>query len=395
MFSRPTLIHAGSLAQPAGNGGLAWFHLQFVLGFRRLGWDVLFLDRLSPQMCRNGSGQSPCDVVQSQNLSYFLEAMRRFALAPDSFSLAIEDDSGRAVRRIGLQQTEVLHRARDAVLINAMGFLHDPEILAAAKCRVFLDMDPGFGQMWRDLGLHDPFAGHDKFVTLGRNIGKPDCAIPTCGLNWITIPQPVVLEHWPVSPPAPAIAAFTSIGAWRGPNAPIQYKGRTYGLRCHEFRKFATLPRLCPDQRFEMALEIHAGDAKDSAMLADNGWNIVDPQKVAGDTEQYQQYICNSRGEIMIPKEIYVSANSGLLSDRSAYYLASGRPVLARDTGIGSLYPIGEGLLTFATLDEAKAGIEAINADYPKHCQTARQIAEEHFDSDKVLSRLLSDLQVA
>jgi hypothetical protein len=275
-----------------------------------------------------------------------------------------------------------------------MGFLHDAEILNALKSRVFLDMDPGFGQMWRDLGQHDPFDSHDRFVTLGRNIGKSSCVIPTCGLDWITIPQPVVLEHWPISPSTLTTAAFTSIGAWRGPNAAIEYKGQTYGLRCHEFRKFASLPRLCPDQRLEMALQIHPGDAKDLAMLADNGWNIVDPHEVAADPWQYRQYIASSRAELMIPKHLYVATNSGLLSDRSAYYLASGRPVLARDTGIKSLYPTGEGLITFSTLQEAKEGVESISRDYNRHREAARRIAAEYLDSDKVLSELLSKLSI-
>src|SRR2546421_83889 len=135
--NRLSVIYSGSLAQPAGNGGLTWLHLQFILGLQRLGCDVLFLD-----------------------------------------------------------------------------------------------IDPGFGQMWRELGWHDPFQGHNNFVTLGRNIGRNDCAIPDCGLNWITMAQPIVLDHWPAQPLNPA-APITGIGAWRGPNAPIEYRGHTYGLRVH------------------------------------------------------------------------------------------------------------------------------------------------------------------
>ena len=204
----------------------------------------------------------------------------------------------------------------------------DEEILGLVRRRVFIDIDPGFGQMWRDLGLHDAFQGHTDFVTLGRNIGKPDCVIPTCGLKWITMPQPVVLEHWPAQP-LPTDGAFTSIGAWRGPNGPIEYKGHTYGLRVHEFRKFVGLPSLCPETRFEMALGIHPGDAKDIAMLREQGWSLVDPKVVCGGPAEYRDYIARSKAEFMIPKQMYVDTNSGLLSDRSVYYLASGRPVLA------------------------------------------------------------------
>jgi hypothetical protein len=279
------------------------------------------------------------------------------------------------------------------LLINVMGYLDDAEVLGQIRRRVFVDIDPGFGQMWRDLGLHDAFRGHTDFVTLGRNIGRPDCAIPTCGLNWVTMPQLVVLEQWSAQPPRPE-GTFTSIGAWRGPNGPIEYKGKTYGLRVHEFRKFIGLPARCPATQFEMALDIHPGDAKDISLLRENGWSVVEPKAVAGGPQEYRAYIAGSKAEFMVPKQMYVETNSGLLSDRSVYYLASGRPVLARDTGIRHLYPTGEGLLTFTTMEEAAAGVEAIRSNYARHCKAARDIAVEYFESDKVLTRLLSELGI-
>lgn len=397
---RGLVLYSGALAQVPRQGGLTWLHLQFLLGLRRLGWNILFIDRLESEMCVNEAGR-PAPFEESQNLSYFLKVMREFGLA-ETFSLscrrrlAPRDELHLAERDVyfGLSRQRVLERSAEAdVLINVMGYLDDEEILSRVRRRVFLDIDPGFGQMWRDLGLHDPFRGHDAFVTLGRNIGRPDCAIPTGGLKWITMPQPVVLEQWPAQPLLPD-GAFTSIGAWRGPNGPIEYKGRTYGLRVHEFRKFVGLPSLCPDSRFEMAFEIHPGDAKDIDLLRGNGWSLVDPNVVAGGPAEYRAYIGRSKAEFMIPKQMYVETNSGLLSDRSVYYLASGRPVLARDTGLGHLYPTGDGLLTFATLEEAVAGVETINRDYARHAKVAREIAVEYFDSDKVLTRLLNDLGV-
>jgi hypothetical protein len=161
----------------------------------------------------------------------------------------------------------------------------------------------------------------------------------------------------------------------------------------HEFRKFVDLPSLCPGSRFEMAFDIHPGDAKDIQLLRQNGWNLIDPKQVAGGPRKYRDFIVGSKAEFMVPKQMYVDTASGLLSDRSVYYLASGRPVLARDTGIGHLYPTGEGLLTFQTLPDAAAGVEAINRDYARHCRAARDIAVEYFDSDKVLSNLLSELE--
>lgn len=406
----PTIILAGSLAQTARKGGLTWCFLQFLLGFRRLGWEVLFLDRLEPEMCVDEKGQ-PAALEGSVNLAYFRKVMKSFGLE-ERYSLSY--DGGK--RTLGIPWEQVVKAAGEAAgLLNVMGYLHDEEILGRVRRRVFVDIDPGFGQMWRDLKLHDPFAGHDAFVTLGCNIGRPDCRIPTCGLTWITMPQPVVLEHWPLTPAAignrlSAVGqpkadcrlptadcrlAFTSIGAWRGPNGPIEYQGRTYGLRVHEFRKFVTLPALCPSTRFEMAFDIHPADGKDIQLLRDNGWGLVDPTTVAGSPEAYRQYIAGSKAEFMVPKQMYVDTRSGLLSDRSVYYLASGKPVLAQDTGIKHLYPTGEGLLTFSTLQEAAAGVEAINSDYQRHARAAREIAVEYFDSDKVLSKLLADLGIA
>ncbi len=384
------IAYSGALAQVPRQGGLTWLHLQFLLGLRRLGWDVLFVDRLSPEMCVDDAGRAaPLD--QSENLRYFLRIMRQYGLE-GSYSLSYN----RGEQTIGLPRESVLRRVGEAeLLLNVMGYLDDEEVLARFRRRVFIDIDPGFGQMWRELGLHDSFRGHDDFVTLGRNIGRPDCPIPTCGLKWLTMPQPVLLEHWPAQPPRPD-GAFTSIGAWRGPNAPIAYRGQTYGLRCHEFRPFAGLPARCPGSRFEMALDIHPGDAKDVQMLRDQGWSLVDPMTaLRRGAAGYRDFIARSKAEFMIPKQMYVQTNSGLLSDRSVYYLATGRPVLARDTGISHLYPTGAGLLTFANLDEAAAGVESIERDYERHCAAAREIAVNHFDSDQVLTRLLIDLGVS
>ncbi len=260
---------------------------------------------------------------------------------------------------------------------------------------MFLDIDPGFGQMWRELGLADIFAGHDRFVTVGANVGRPGCEVPTCGLEWITTAPPVVLDQWPAAPPdAGRGGAFTSVASWRGPFGPIEYGGRTYGLRAHEFRKFFDVPartRL----PFEVALDIDAADAKDVAALDTNGWRRADPAAAAGDVDRYRRYIAASRAEFMVAKNLYVRTRGGWFSDRSACYLASGRPVLAQDTGLADHYPLGAGLLTFSSPAEAADAAREIDADYDRHCRAARAVAEEHFDSDKVLGRLLKTWGVA
>ena len=378
---------AGALAQKPGVGGLTWVFLQYLLGFKRLGWDVLFLDRLEPEFCHDAAGRR-CGLECSFNLRYFRDVMERFGLE-GAYALICEGGS----RFIGLSRQEVLDRVRDsAFLLTVMGYLTDEDILARAPRRVFLDIDPGFGQMWQSLKLHDLFRGHDDLVTIGENIGRPDCTIPTCGRNWVTTPQPVVLDHWPAQDGSEG-KWFTSVVSWRGQFGPIEYGGKTYGLRVHEFRKFVALPSLSR-QPFQLALDIDPVEVKDLALLAANGWTTVNPRDVAGDPWAYQDYVRGSKAEFMVAKNLYVETRGGWFSDRSICYLASGRPVLAQDTGLRALYPTGEGLLIFTTLDEALAAVEELTRDYGRHARAARALAEEYFASDRVLTRLLGRLGV-
>jgi hypothetical protein len=379
-----TVVIAGSLAQKPRHGGHTWVFLQYLLGFKRLGWDVLFLDQLGPDACRDENGR-PCPPDESLNLRYLREVLGRFGLGG---AFAVVCDGGR--RFLGLPRAQVLERTRrSAFLLNVMGFLKDEEVLASAPRRVFLDIDPGFGQMWKELGLHDPFAGHDDFVTIGENVGRPGCEVPTCGLAWVTTPQPVVLDHWP--PAGGHVRGYTSVASWRGAYGPVEYRGKTYGLRVHEFRKFAALPRLS-GRPFEVALDIHPSEVGDLELLRANGWSLAGPVAVAGDPWAYQEFIRGSRAELMVAKNMYVETQSGWFSDRSICYLASSKPVLAQDTGLEGLYPVGEGLLTFRTLEEALAGVEEVEADYARHARAARAVAEECFDSDRVLSRLVAKI---
>jgi hypothetical protein len=387
MSTHSTIVLAGSLAQKPYHGGHTWVFLQYLLGFKRLGWDVLFLDQLPPEICADATGR-PCQPEESRNLHYLSQVMERFGLA-DSYALI--DCAGRCYR--GLPWQEVQGRVRDAaLLINVMGFLKNEDIMRAARRRIFLDIDPGFGQMWKALGLVDIFQGHDDFVTIGENIGHPDCTVPTCGLNWITSPQPIVLDSWPLAADA-GNGRFTTIASWRGAYGPIEYRGRTYGLRVHEFRKFASLPSRCRGP-FQLALDIHPAETSDIKLLTDHGWHLVEPNSIAGDPWRYRDFIQASKSEFMVAKNMYVQSNCGWLSDRSLCYLASGKPVLAQDTGLERLYPTGAGLVTFKTLDEAVAGARAIDDDYGRHARMSRVLVEEYFDSDRVLGRLLRKLGV-
>jgi hypothetical protein len=369
------LVVAGAIARRIDCGGHVWALLHWVLGFRKLGWSVLFLDRLDP---------SP-GVRDSPGVRRFLETMESFGLS-NSFSL----DVGPGQDPVGLSRSAVLEKVGEAdLLLNVMGYLVDPELLTRARRRVFLDIDPGFGQMWQALGLCDLFRGHDAFVTVGARVGRDDCRVPTCGLNWIATLPPVVLDHW--SPASERGTRFTSVGRWRGPWAPIEYNGERYGLRVHEFRRFAGVPRKC-GLDFEFALDIDPEDQDDAARLVDGGWRLSDPHSVSGTPQDYRRYVQSSLAEFGVAKGMYVQARTGWVSDRTACYLASGRPAVVQDTGLGGTLETGLGLLTFTTPEEAISAALTVHADWNRHARAARALAEERFDSDRVLGRVLDEV---
>ena len=91
-------------------------------------------------------------------------------------------------------------------------------------------------------------------------------------------------------------------------------------------------------------------------------------------------------------RDLNVRLRSGWFSERSACYLAAGRPVITQDTGFGSILPTGEELFAFNTLDEIINAFDAIHSDYERHSRAARSIAEEYFRAENVLIKLLRDL---
>jgi hypothetical protein len=202
-----------------------------------------------------------------------------------------------------------------------------------------------------------------------------------------------VLEHWPAVPTL-ELERFTTIASWRGTYGPVEYEGKTFGLKVHEFRKFLELPQRAPG-RFEVALDIHPDDAADRERLLQHGWVLTDPVEASGDPERFRSYIQASGAEFSVAQGIYVATNSGWFSDRTVRYLASGKPVLVQDTGFSRTLPASEGLVAFRTLDEAAAGATMIITDYERHARAARTIAEEFFDSDKVLGNLVEQLGIA
>jgi len=235
------------------------------------------------------------------------------------------------------------------------------------------------------LGLAEIFDGHQLHFTVGENIGRPGCEVPTCGLDWIPTRQPVALEQWPPAGPGEGL---TTVASWRGPYAPVEYEGETYGLRVHEFRRLRELAAEI-DAELTVALDIDPEDEADASALRAGGWNLRDPAEVAADPVAYRAFVQGSQAEVSIAKNVYVRSRCGWFSDRSACYLASGRPVLAQDTGYADNLPTGIGLIPFTSVEDGVAAANEILADWEAHSAAARELAVEYFDSSVVLEGIL------
>lgn len=370
-------------------GGNTWSYLQYVLGLQQLGFDVYYLEDSVDFLCYN-----PEDNTTDVNPAYCAEYLKR----------VMEDNQvqlhGRWAYRIGdkcygLSETEIIDVCRDAeVLLNVSGslFLESRKMREEYRridTKVFIDTDPAYNQIKyvndpkrREYGL----ALHDEHFTFGENIGAPDCHVPTCGINWRKTRQPIVLDLW-----TPVIDAhldtFTTVTSWR-PNNTLKYQDIEYGHKDVELRKFVNLPQLT-DQKIELAM---SGGVRPKILL-DHGWRLVSGiAEERLDMWSYMNYLQRSRAEWSVAKNAYVATRCGWFSERSACYLASGKPVLVQDTGFSKYLPTGNGLFAFEDMSNILQGIDNINEDYEMHCQAARAIAEKYFDSRRVLNSMLNQI---
>jgi hypothetical protein len=376
-----TIIVSGMVAVVPHQGGATWAILQYLLGLERLGHDVYFIEPIADGELHPAGGP----LARSTNAAYFRRVMADFGLT-DKAALVLSDTR----ETEGLPYERLLEIAGKAdLLLNVSGMLSDEALLEPIGLRAYLDLDPAFIQLWHaQEGVDMRFDGHDSFVTVGVNIGQADCPIPTCGRTWIPTLQPVVLERWPLM--AEQGTAFTTIANWRGYGS-VEHEGVLYGQKAHSWRPIMPLPA-CSGEHFQVALAIHPDETADLAELDRYGWDLVDPAVAAGNPSKYAAFIRGSLAELGIAKSGYAASRSGWFSDRSVCYLASGKPVLAQNTGFGRILPVGEGIVAFDDLDSALAGVQAIRADWNHHSQAARALAEEYFDSDRVLARLLGEL---
>ena len=348
----PLVLVGGAVAQRPGVGGHAWVFLQWLLGLRALGCRVAFVDRLLP-------GDQDAQIA-------WLQAV----FAPHDLPVLL----------VGL---DPLPRAD--LLLDVMGYTGAP-----AGRRVFVDVDPGFGQLWAELGLHDPYPGYDAFVTVGTAVGSPTCSVPTRGLDWIPVLPPVFLPAWPATTGG---RWWTTVASWRGPFGPIEYDEKSYGLRVHEFRHL--LGVAAGGRRIELSMQLDAADEADRQRLLAAGFHLADPAVTAATPGRYRHYVQGSAGELCVAKQLYVATGSGWFSDRSACYLASGRPVVAQQTGWSAALPSGAGLLGFTDEAGAIEALEQVGAAPARHASAARELACAHLDSSVVLGALLDRLGAA
>lgn len=371
------IVVAGALASKPSYGGEAWVRLTWALGLRALGAHVLFLEHIDQDARPHPAGAH-------EGVAFFRRVCRAFGLEGSAALI------GRGDRVLaGAPLTEVLDFATGAdLLVNLSGHLRYPAVFDAVRRRAYVDLDPGYTQFWHAAGVDGlRLAEHDVHFTVGLNVGREGCGVPTGGFSWIPTLPPVLLAEWPAAPPARA-PRFTTVASWRGAYGPVVHGGRSYGLKVHQFRAVADLPRRAP-YPFEIALDMHPADARDRRLMERHGWTLVDPRRTAATPEAFREYVRGSGAEFSVAQGIYVETASGWFSDRSAHYLAAGRPVVVQDTGIGRTLPLGEGVLSFRTVDEAAAAARAVAEDPRRHEGAARQIAEHHLDARIVLARFL------
>jgi hypothetical protein len=269
--------------------------------------------------------------------------------------------------------------------INVSGVNPIDPWFAEVPHRILIDTDPAFTQIRH---LTNPAAResakrHTAFFSFGENLPAGTASVPDDGIPWQATRQPVALNHWPVTP-GPCDGKFTTVMLWESyPSR--EYAGRFYGMKSQSFGEFIDLPARV-GSIFQIAM---GGINLPHDALGAKGWQFCNPLDVARDPWTYQEFIAASKAEFTVAKHGYVTSRCGWFSERSACYLASGRPVVTQDTGFGDWLASDRGVLSFSTIDQAKAAIEAVNADYAVHCRAAREIAETYFASERVLSSLI------
>ena len=387
--SRARVIVSG-LAGLQPVGGMAWHYLQYVIGLARLGHDVYYHEDTWTwpyhpiERRETDDGSYSARFIDGFFESYCPDLRDRWHylhLHNESFGM-----TGAAFREVA--------RTAD-VFLNVSGACFVPDDLGPGCRKVFVDTDPGYNQIvLSELPAWSEFVDrwarivrqHDLHFSFGEKIGTPECGVPTVGLDWQPTRMPIVLDLWPEMPAAPPdTGGWSTVMTWNAIKGPQVHGGREYGSKGAEFPKILRLPA-ASKRRFVVAM---GGVRAPRNEVAAAGWEVVDAPEVTLTPASYRDFVSGSRGEISVAKNVYVALRSGWFSERTCCYLASGRPAVVQDTGFSTLLRTGDGLLAFATAEEALAGVEAVESDYPRHARAAAAVARECFDSAVVLSSLL------
>lgn len=375
------IIFATSIATPPYSPGRVLHRMGYIQGLQRLGHEVILVEQLKSDQCVNPHGHV-VDYESSENRRLFIKLVKDYRLEGRACQFVKESQQTTGLSRGALLQTS----AEADLLINWSGHLDDEALMGRVARRAYMDQDPVYTQLWHHqykcrLNLEQ----HDVFLSAGINIGRSHSAIPDCGVKWHPVLPPLLLEdQW--SSAEPSDGNFTTIATLQ-PFGDVEYQGTWYRSKYHEFQRYATLPQYVA-QNFEVRLNWFEQVCEDTPFLRENGWRLSDAGKLTTDNS-YRDFISQSRAEIGIAQHAYVKGRSGWFSDRSAHYLASGKPVLMQSTGFERRLPTGQGLITFRDMDEAIAGVEIINRDYHRQCRAAREFAAEYLDYRKALPRML------
>lgn len=381
---RRIVIGVGIASYPLHAAGNTWAFLQWVLGFRAAGWDVWMVEDIASVKCIDAGGQK-CAPETSVNLSYWNNIVDEFGLRGRA-TLLFDGQSA--------ELPELLRFARDAELFfNISGHFKQRDVLAAVRERIYVDLDPAFTQIWAEVYKSDMnFEGHDKFFTIGRHLGKKECRAPLTGRHWRPLGVPIVLDYFTLPNLHQPGDVWTTFTHWYG-YPQVEYDGEWYGNKSEEFTKLVALPRHTAE-KLEIATDLHPED-ETSSLFPQNGWRLVDARPLNTPWQRYRDYIAASRGEFCVAKNGYVRSRCGWFSDRSAMYLALGRPVILQETGWSDFYPHGEGLLSFHDQESARAALETVAKDPVRHARAAREIAEKYCSAPIVINQFLETACVA
>jgi hypothetical protein len=368
--------------------GVIWQTVHYLVGLQRLGYDVYYVEAhaRTPTMLMQRA-----DEDGSIRAASFLEQVtRRFGLTDRWAFHALHADGS----VYGMTESRLHDLYRDAALIINLhgGTVPLPEHAATGRL-VYLETDPVELQMeiyHQHQETIDFLKPHCAFFTFGENYGNPDCQLPVSErFRFRPTRQPVVLDFWQAELNGTG-PCFTTIGNWRQSYREVRFHGEPYHWSKHfEFMKFVELPRRT---RQPLELALSSCDPADQEMLEKNGWRVRSAFPWPRELDDYQHYIVQSRGEFTVAKDQNIRLRSGWFSDRSATYLASGRPVITQETGFSNILPTGAGLFAFSTMEEIVQAIEAINADYERHRRAARELARNYFSYDVVLKPMLAEV---